>query len=120
MTKTILITDASSGFGRDTAETLAAAGHKVFVGIRDIAQRNRAVADALCAKGIESVALDVTNDASVDAAIAALLAKSEGQGHREDDARGVRTSVASTRWQARPLRHVHRHRAHPGRAMRLN
>ncbi|MFA6984648.1 MAG: SDR family oxidoreductase [Arenimonas sp.] len=79
MTKTILITGASSGFGRDTAETLASAGHKVFAGIRDIAQRNRAVADALRAKGIEPVALDVTSDASVDAAIATLLTKSGGK-----------------------------------------
>lgn len=79
MTKTILVTGASSGFGRDTAETLAAAGHKVFAGVRDIAQRNRAVADALRAKGIEPVALDVTSDVSVNAAIAMLLAKSGGK-----------------------------------------
>jgi NAD(P)-dependent dehydrogenase (short-subunit alcohol dehydrogenase family) len=79
MNKTILITGASSGFGRDTAETLAAAGHTVFAGVRDIAGRNRAVADALRAKAIEVVDLDVTSDASVDAAIAALLAKSGGR-----------------------------------------
>jgi NADP-dependent 3-hydroxy acid dehydrogenase YdfG len=30
MSKTILITGASTGFGRDTAETLARAGHTVF------------------------------------------------------------------------------------------
>jgi NAD(P)-dependent dehydrogenase (short-subunit alcohol dehydrogenase family) len=76
MNKTILITGASSGFGRDAAETLAAAGHRVFAGVRNITGRNRAVADALRAKAIEVVDLDVTSDASVDAAIAALLAKS--------------------------------------------
>lgn len=79
MTKTILITGASSGFGRDTAETLAAAGNKVFAGVRNIAGRNRAVADALRQKGIESVELDVTSEPSVTATIAALLAKSGGK-----------------------------------------
>lgn len=79
MKKIILITGASSGFGRDTAETLAATGHKVFAGVRDIAGRNLAVADALREKGIEPVALDVTSDPSVNAAIAAVLSKSGGK-----------------------------------------
>ena len=79
MTKIILITGASSGFGRDTAETLAAAGHKVFAGVRDPADRNRAVAEELRAKGIVVVALDVTSDDSVDAAVAGLLARSGGK-----------------------------------------
>jgi NAD(P)-dependent dehydrogenase (short-subunit alcohol dehydrogenase family) len=79
MTKIILITGASSGFGRDTAETLAAAGHKVFAGVRDMAGRNRAVVDALRDKGIEPVELDVTNDASVTAAVVTLLDKSGGK-----------------------------------------
>ena len=78
-TQTVLITGASSGFGRDTAETLAAVGYKVFAGVRDIAGRNRAVADALRLKGIEPLALDVTSDASVDAAVATLRAKSGGK-----------------------------------------
>lgn len=79
MKKIILITGASSGFGHDTTETLAAAGYKVFAGVRDIAGRNLAVADALRAKGIEPVALDVTSDSSVNTAIAAVLAKSGGK-----------------------------------------
>jgi len=79
MNKTILVTGASSGFGRDTAETLAAAGHRVFAGVRDITGRNRAVTNALRAKAIEVIDLDVTSDASVDAAIAALVAKSGGR-----------------------------------------
>lgn len=78
MTRTILITGASSGFGRDTAETLAAAGHRVFAGVRDGGGRNRAVADELRTKGIEPVELDVTSDSSVNAAVAAVLGKSGG------------------------------------------
>lgn len=79
MAKIILITGASSGFGRDTAETLAAAGHKVFAGVRGVAGRNRAVADALRHKAIELVELDVTSDASVADAISAVLAESGGK-----------------------------------------
>ena len=79
MSKIILITGASSGFGRDTAETLAAAGHKVFAGVRDIGGRNAGVADQLRAKAIEVVDLDVTSDASVDTALAEVLTKSGGR-----------------------------------------
>jgi NAD(P)-dependent dehydrogenase (short-subunit alcohol dehydrogenase family) len=79
MSKIVLITGASSGFGRDTAETLAAAGHKVFAGVRDVEGRNRAVADALRAKAIEVVELDVTSDASVNGAVEKLLARTQGR-----------------------------------------
>lgn len=79
MTKTILITGASSGFGRDTAETLAKAGHEVFAGVRDTTGRNRTIATELRATGIEPVELDVTRDADVDAALRQLLAKSGGK-----------------------------------------
>ena len=44
--KTILITGASSGFGRDMAETLAADAHKVYAGVRDLAGRNSAACAA--------------------------------------------------------------------------
>lgn len=79
MGKIILITGASSGFGRDTAETLVATGHRVFAGMRDIAGRNAAIAAELRAKGIEIVELDVTNDASVDSAITNLLGQTGGK-----------------------------------------
>ena len=38
--KMILITGASSGFGRLTAEALAKAGNTVYASMRDIAGRN--------------------------------------------------------------------------------
>ena len=73
MTKTILITGAATGFGRDTAETLARSGHRVFASMRDIAGRNRDHAGALLAQGIGVVELDVADDGSVDRAVASVL-----------------------------------------------
>jgi NAD(P)-dependent dehydrogenase (short-subunit alcohol dehydrogenase family) len=64
MTKT-LITGANKGLGYETARRLIAEGHEVWVGARDEA-RGRAAADEL---GARYVALDVTDDASVAAAV---------------------------------------------------
>ncbi|WP_260632523.1 MULTISPECIES: SDR family oxidoreductase [Burkholderia] len=76
MSRTILITGASSGFGRDTAETLSRAGHRVFASMRDVAGRNRPHADALRASGVQVVELDVTDDASVERGVASVLENS--------------------------------------------
>jgi len=73
MSKTILITGASTGFGRDTAETLARAGHKVFASMRDPQAKNRDHADLLRKQGIEVVDLDVTSDDSVERAVKQVL-----------------------------------------------
>ena len=73
MTKTILITGAATGFGRDTAETLAAAGHDIYASMRDIGRRNAGAAAALRAQGIKVVELDVADDASVEGAVATVL-----------------------------------------------
>jgi NADP-dependent 3-hydroxy acid dehydrogenase YdfG len=75
MSKTVLITGASSGFGRDTAETLARAGYSVFASMRDPQGRNRAGAEALRKQAVAVIELDVTSDASAEAAVEAVLAR---------------------------------------------
>jgi NAD(P)-dependent dehydrogenase (short-subunit alcohol dehydrogenase family) len=74
VSKTVLITGASTGFGRDTAETLARAGHTVFASMRNPEGQNRNHAQELRKQGIEVVELDVSSDTSVDQAVKAVLA----------------------------------------------
>lgn len=76
MAKTILVTGASSGFGRLTAEILSKSGHKVFAGFRSAEGARKQIADELKAKNIEILKVDVTDQASVDKAIVQLLEKS--------------------------------------------
>src|SRR6266849_6197005 len=75
MSKTILITGASSGFGRDTAETLFRAGHTVYASMRRAQGKNRKAAEALRNLGIKTVELDVSDDASVEAGVKNVLAE---------------------------------------------
>ncbi|GAA1376494.1 SDR family NAD(P)-dependent oxidoreductase [Streptomyces beijiangensis] len=67
---TTLITGANKGLGFETARRLVAAGHTVYVGSRD-AERGRRAAEQL---GARAVQLDITDDASVDAAAKAVAA----------------------------------------------
>jgi NAD(P)-dependent dehydrogenase (short-subunit alcohol dehydrogenase family) len=62
---TTLITGANKGIGHETARQLIAAGHTVYVGARD-AERGRRAAEQL---GARFVLLDVTDDATVEAAV---------------------------------------------------
>ncbi|TKT04057.1 SDR family oxidoreductase [Streptomyces lasalocidi] len=71
---TTLITGANKGLGFETARRLVAAGHTVYVGSRD-AGRGRAAAEQL---GARAVLLDVTDDASVAAAVKTVEAESGG------------------------------------------
>lgn len=71
---TTLITGANTGLGFATARLLVDAGHTVWIGARD-AERGRAAAAEL---GARSVQLDVTDDASVAAALATIAAAGEG------------------------------------------
>src|SRR5260370_25320276 len=75
MSKTVLITGTSSGFGRDTAETLRRAGHTVYASMRGVEGKNREAAEALRNLGIKTVELDVSDDASVEAGVKQVLAE---------------------------------------------
>jgi NADP-dependent 3-hydroxy acid dehydrogenase YdfG len=75
LANTILITGASTGFGRDTAETLTREGYSVFASFRDIAGRNKSHAEALRRAGINVVELDVTNNNSVEGAVSSVLSR---------------------------------------------
>ena len=65
---TTLITGATRGIGRELARRLAEAGHTVYVGARDL-DRGREVAEPI---GARALAIDVTQDASVRAAVDTL------------------------------------------------
>jgi NAD(P)-dependent dehydrogenase (short-subunit alcohol dehydrogenase family) len=75
VSKTILITGASSGFGRDTAETLHYAGQTVYASMRAAEGKNHEAAEALRKLGIKTVELDVSDDASVEAGVKTVLAE---------------------------------------------
>jgi NAD(P)-dependent dehydrogenase (short-subunit alcohol dehydrogenase family) len=57
------------------AEILTRARHTVFASMRDVASKHRDQANALRKQGIAVVELDVSNDASVDAAVKEVLAR---------------------------------------------
>ena len=77
-----LITGASTGFGNLTARTLARCGHQVYAGMRDVgdggrnAERRAALLDWAGEQGaaLSVVELDVTDDASVAAAVEQTVA----------------------------------------------
>src|SRR4051812_17942405 len=77
--KVVLVTGAGAGFGRQIALTQARRGDRVFAGLRATQGRNAARAAELreqsTAEGLalEVVELDVDDDASVDAGVAAVL-----------------------------------------------
>lgn len=78
---TVLITGCSSGFGYQAARSLASRGHHVFATMRDPEGRNREPGDELIAFAEEEdhdlrvLALDVTRQHAVDAAIRQALAE---------------------------------------------
>jgi len=78
----ILITGASTGFGRLFAETLARHGHTVFATMRDPQGKNaKNAAELLALASRESLSIftlecDVTSDASVELAVRSVIAQS--------------------------------------------
>ncbi len=69
----ILITGASSGIGYETAKALALQGHRVY----GAARRTDRIAE-LATFGVQAVSLDVTDEASVTAAVEKVL-QAEGR-----------------------------------------
>src|SRR3954454_20637905 len=67
VSKAVLITGCATGIGRATAERLASRGHTVYASAR----RLESIAD-LEAKGCKTLALDVTDEASMSAAVKAV------------------------------------------------
>lgn len=74
----ILITGASAGFGKLTADTLLKKGHTVVGSMRGVEGKNQAVAGELKAAGAHIVEIDVTSDDSVDQGVAAAMEKAGG------------------------------------------
>jgi NAD(P)-dependent dehydrogenase (short-subunit alcohol dehydrogenase family) len=81
VSKTIVITGASSGFGALSARALADAGHTVYAGMRESAGRNAPQVAAAKQYATEhdvdlrTVELDVAAQESVDAAVEAIVAE---------------------------------------------
>jgi len=79
--KVVLVTGASSGFGAMTVRALADAKHVVHAGMRDIGGRNAQAAEAVRRYAAEHgvtlrpIEMDVSDQASVDGAVAAVLAE---------------------------------------------
>ncbi len=78
MSKKILITGASGGFGKLTVAKLIANGHKVAAAMRDISGRNKHIAEELTALGAIAIELDVTNDDSVTTGVNQAIEKLGG------------------------------------------
>jgi NAD(P)-dependent dehydrogenase (short-subunit alcohol dehydrogenase family) len=76
MKKVIVVTGTSTGFGSLMVKTFHKEGYTVIATMRDVAGKNAAAAAAFSAlENTEVVELDVTDEVSVRAAIAGVLAK---------------------------------------------
>jgi NAD(P)-dependent dehydrogenase (short-subunit alcohol dehydrogenase family) len=73
--KSVLITGASSGFGRLTAELFAREGWHTFATMRGVSAANAVPAAELRRAGVDVVELDVTSDTSVEAAASIIASE---------------------------------------------
>jgi NAD(P)-dependent dehydrogenase (short-subunit alcohol dehydrogenase family) len=73
--RTAVVTGASSGFGKLTAQAFAADGWRVYATMRNTSTKNAESAADLRKAGVNVVELDVTSDGSVDAAAKTILSE---------------------------------------------
>lgn len=79
MSKVILITGCSTGFGNGVAKSLADQGHIVYASMRGVNTKNKKPASELRAYAesqnvaLRVVELDVTSDSSVESAVSAVI-----------------------------------------------
>jgi len=79
MRDSVLITGAGMGLGLETALYLAQQGFKVYASVPDLSQQDRVDAEAAeRGVGLRVLQLDVTNQASIEAAVDALITESGG------------------------------------------
>jgi NAD(P)-dependent dehydrogenase (short-subunit alcohol dehydrogenase family) len=78
MSKKILITGASGGFGKLTVKTLLENGHQVAAAMRDVNGKNKIISTELQNLGAKIVELDVTNDESVTKGVKQAIANLGG------------------------------------------
>lgn len=73
MSKKVIITGASGGFGQLTVQSLLKSGHSVVGTMRAVEGRNKEVAAKLTEAGAKVVEMDVTDDASVENGVAKAI-----------------------------------------------
>ena len=78
MSKIIVVTGAGNSIGRSTCRTLAQAGHTVYVSMRDIdGHDDHGAEEAGRGAELRTIKFDISSEASVNAAIDAIVAEND-------------------------------------------